>query len=218
MSRRLLPGFFALAISLALVGVVVNAEGIAATGQLSSHSTGVATNSDNTPGDQATAQVPLRRATLDDGSAADMATPVSVRVASIGLEAPVLSVGVDDENQFDVPEADLVGWYRYGSAPGQTGSTVLAAHVAYGGQPGAFLNLTEIEVGELLEVELSDGSVMSYRVLDNVLYDKTALPADELFRKDGDAVLRLITCGGQFDPDDRSYHGNVVVTAEPIDV
>jgi sortase (surface protein transpeptidase) len=140
-----------------------------------------------------------------------------VRIADIGLDAEVLSVGVDEAHQFDVPAAESVGWYKYGSAPGGAGSTVLAAHVDFGGQPGAFFNLADVEPGDTLEVELANGASLQYLVIDNVLYDKTELPADELFRRSGAPVLQLITCGGTFDPDRRSYRGNVVVTAVPVE-
>lgn len=225
MNQRLIPGLFALTISLALVGAAVTASDrpartIDSESLVSFALPAASAASDRT--ESATAQVPLRSADLDSQSELTRSTatvaPVAVRAEALGLQAEVLSVGVDEENQFDVPEAQKVGWYKHGSAPGDAGSTVLAAHVDYAGKRGAFFNLRELTVGEVLEVELADGSLARYRVIDNTLYDKTALPADELFRKDGDEVLRLITCGGEFDPDQRSYVGNQVVTAEPIDV
>ena len=63
---------------------------------------------------------------------------------------------------------------------------------------------------------MSDGTVMQYRIVGNTQYDKTELPAEEVFRKSGETVLQLITCGGEFDPDERSYLANVVVTAVPV--
>ncbi|MGI9595799.1 MAG: class F sortase [Acidimicrobiales bacterium] len=216
MNPRLLAGAFTMAISLALVGAAVTAHEIPAAEEsatLSSQAVVVR------PVGAAEPQVPLRSAFLENQAAGvdESDTPIAVRIPDIGLEATILSVGVDEENQFAVPAADTVGWYKYGSAPGNSGSAVLAAHVDYGGRAGAFFNLGDLKVGEILEVEMLDGAVLRYRVRDNVLYDKQELPADELFRKDGEAVLTLITCGGTFDHDRRSYRGNVVVTAEPIE-
>lgn len=216
MNQRLLFGAFAMAISLALVGAAVTAHDIPAqAGAARLESAAVAVQ----PAGSARAQVPLRSAFLDSQAAGldESRLPVAVRIADIGLDAPILSVGVDEENQFAVPAADTVGWYEHSSTPGSAGSSVLAAHVDYGGRAGAFFNLANLELGETLEVEMADGSVLRYRVTDNVLYDKQELPATELFRKDGNAVLTLITCGGTFDQERRSYRGNVVVTAEPIE-
>lgn len=162
--------------------------------------------------------VPIRSGRLSDNEVADVPHPVAVTVPGIGLLASVIPVGVDANNQLDVPSAELVGWYQYGPHPGSAGSTVLAAHVDYGGVPGAFFDLSNVLPGQLLNVELADGSVMSYEVTGNNVYDKTELPAEELFRKDGDPTLYLITCGGTFDPSARSYQANVVVSAVPVSV
>lgn len=217
MNQRVRSGLLLLGISLALVGAVVSAHEIpAGAGSSLIASEEVVTVAP----DRAQTQVPLRSGLLKDQDVArdPSASPVAVRIADIGLEASILPVGVDAQNRFAVPTAQLVGWYEHSAAPGSsTGSTVLAAHVDYGGQRGAFFDLEAIEVGETLEVEMANGTLLRYRVIDNVLYQKDGLPAQDLFRKDGDSVLQLITCGGTFDSDSRSYQGNVVVTAIPLE-
>ena len=217
MNQRLTSGVFVLAISLAILGAVVTAHKIPADAQGSELESAVV--SLQQPVGRAIAQVPLRSGFLDPNDSStteDESFPVAVRIGQIGLEAPVISVGVDDQNDFDVPAADTVGWYKFSSTPGSTGSTVLAAHVDYAGREGAFFNLEDVSPGDTLEVEMADGTVMAYEVTGSVLYDKEALPAEDLFRKDGAPTLQLITCGGAFDSTERSYLGNLVVTAEPI--
>ncbi len=217
MNQRLLSGALLLAISLALVGAAVTSHDIPA--EAEPVEIGSAVVSVQSVG-AAETQVPLRSAFLDAqvGGEADAApTPVSVRIGEIALEAPVIPVGVDEQQEFDVPAADTVGWYQHSPLPGhEVGSTVLAAHVDYGGSQGAFFDLEDVTIGSILEVEMTDGSVLRYEVTESVLYDKTELPADELFRKTGDPVLQLITCGGIFDGEQRSYRGNLVVTAVPL--
>lgn len=218
MNQRLASGAFVLAISLAVLGAAATAHSIPE-GSLPDAAIGSAVVSVQSAS-SATPQVPLRSGFLDGQTTIvdESAFPVAVRIEDIGLEAPVLSVGVDDQNDFDVPQADTVGWYKYSATPGSVGTTVLAAHVDYGGKPGAFFNLEDLTIGEVLEVEMADGSVLDYRVTGSTLYDKTELPAAELFRSDGAPTLQLITCGGTFDTENRSYNGNLVVTAEPIDL
>jgi hypothetical protein len=208
-----------LAISLAIVGAAVTADDAAGDGRsaaLRSQSVPVPRGVDDSPSDFVS-RVPVRNGELVDDTPEFGPDPVAVRIGDIALDAPVLAVGVDDQNQLAVPAADTVGWYRYSATPGDPGATVLAAHVDYGGRPGAFFNLAELRPGDRVEVELSDGSVLPYRVTGNTQYDKTQLPAEELFRKDGAPVLQLITCGGSFDPTGRTYLANVVVTAVPDD-
>jgi sortase (surface protein transpeptidase) len=154
----------------------------------------------------------------DDAVSADASpTPARVVIPALGLDVDIVSAGVDAEGRFDVPGADQVGWYQYGSAPGDTGSAVLAAHVDFGGRPGAFFELRTLIAGDLINVEFDDGQTRSFEVSDQVLYEKSALPADEIFRRDGPATLHLATCGGTFDEASHSYVGNRVVTALPID-
>ena len=47
------------------------------------------------------------------------------------------------------------------------------------------------------------------------LVDKPAIGVHGVFDRDGESVLRLVTCGGEFDSGRRSYRSNVVVTAVP---
>jgi hypothetical protein len=210
-------GALLLAISLAAVGVIASSSpwDPPADDEATAVEADTATISAAPVTSAPAATVPIRSGRLSDDETVEAVRPVGIRVAGIDLEAPVISVGVDSNNQFAVPAADTVGWYQFSSSPGEAGASVLAAHVDYGGAPGAFFNLEKVLPGDLLEVEMEDGRVILYEVTGNNVYDKTELPANELFRKGGDSVLQLITCGGTFDPDRRSYEANVVVTAEP---
>lgn len=224
MNRRVLSGVLLLASALATVGAAVTAEprdGIERNATIGSElpsEVALAAIGPETAGD---AKVPVRPGLIDEqasgqADATDVALPVAVRSEDIKLDATILSVGVDAENRFDVPAADTVGWYRYSARPGDSGASVLAAHVDYGGRPGAFFNLRELRAGDRIEVEMSDGRTLGYEVTFNTQYDKSELPADELFRKTGDPVLQLITCGGTFDPERHSYKANVVISARPV--
>jgi hypothetical protein len=216
LNKRLVHGVALLAITLAVVGAVGSStewEDERANG-LEPHR--AALESALPRFESAVLATPIRSGRLADQVEDAVLEPIVVRVAGIALEAPVTPVGVDADHQFAVPAADTVGWYRYGASPGTPGAAVLAAHVDYGGRPGAFFNLREVLPGDTLEVEMQDGAVIAYRVTGNTVYDKAELPAEELFRKDGSSVLQLITCGGTFDPAARSYEANLVVTAVPI--
>ncbi len=143
--------------------------------------------------------------------------PVGFQLPDLDIaDAVVLPVGVDAAGDFEVPEADEIGWYRFGSAPGEGGSTVLAAHIAYDGVDGVFRWLASVEIGSEVEVVMDDGTTLTYRITDKVRYDKDELPVEELFDESGPDRLVLITCGGSFNPSLSSYESNDVVFAEPI--
>lgn len=167
---------------------------------------------------------PARRpATLDEAtraaaSAADRA-PVRLRVGAVGLDVPLDAVGVQDDGQMQIPEdADRAGWYRYGPAPGSDqGSAVISGHVDDRSGPGAFLALTDVSEGDEVVVEAADGSRTAYTVVSLRTVAKPELAVQEVFRRDGDHLLQLITCTGPWSPDTRRYTDNLVITAAPVD-
>jgi sortase (surface protein transpeptidase) len=116
----------------------------------------------------------------------------------------------------EVPGAVEVGWYRYGPAPGSSGSAVLAAHVDYEGREGAFFRLRELRPGAEVEVTAKAGASRRFRVTEVVRYPKDELPDDRVFGRDGGPRLALVTCGGEFDRSARTYRDNVVAFAEPV--
>ena len=142
--------------------------------------------------------------------------PVSIMIDDLGIsDAPVVPVGVNEDETFEVPEAEEVGWYRFGPSPGLEGSSVLAAHIAYDGVDGVFRSLADVEPGAEVVVGFDDGSSERFRIVSVTDYFKEDLP-DSLFARDGDPQLALITCGGGFQPELRSYDSNTVAIAIPI--
>ncbi|MGY1635314.1 sortase domain-bontaining protein [Geodermatophilus sp. SYSU D00742] len=143
--------------------------------------------------------------------------PVALAVPSAGIEAPVDAVGVDDDGQMALPgDVDRVGWYRFGPAPGAGGSAVLAGHVDDVEQGlGVLAPLRDTAAGAEVLVTDAAGTVSRWRVVSRDTVEKEALALDRLFTRDGPSRLVLVTCGGPFVPELRSYRDNVVVVAEP---
>lgn len=157
-----------------------------------------------------------RSARLEDLDAADAPRPSRVRIDALGIDAPIVALGVAPSGEMEVPEnAETVAWYAYGPSPGQAGSAVLAAHVDYDGRPGVFFRLTRLRAGDAVVVEFVDSHAQTFVVEERASISKKALPIDELFRREGAPTLTLITCGGDFDAATRSYRNNVVVLAAP---
>ncbi len=153
---------------------------------------------------------------VEPAPAATEPSPSRLRVPALDIDASIIGVGVDDQGLLDVPNPHQVGWYEHGSTPGADGAAVLAAHVDLGHIPGVFYDLDAVLVGDRIYVDFDDGTSRAFDVVDEVLYDKSALPEDDLFRRSGDPLLQLVTCGGSYDPVTRHYLGNRVVTARPV--
>jgi LPXTG-site transpeptidase (sortase) family protein len=158
-----------------------------------------------------------RSARIADLEAQSAAAPGRLIIPSIGVRAPVVPIGVEDDGEMEVP-ADVrdVGWYRHGPAPGEPGATVIAGHVDSREQgAGAFFDLRKLKVGARVKVVDETGRTRHFDVVARRTYDKSRLPIDDLFAREGRSQLVLITCGGDFDTAARSYRSNVVVYAQP---
>jgi hypothetical protein len=146
-----------------------------------------------------------------------VAAPTRVIIAALHIDGPVIPVGVNAASQLDVPpDARTLVWYRNGPSPGGPGSAVIAGHLNWRGTTGIFAKLDKIPVGAAITVVYDDGSQQDFIVSAVELVSKPAVAVDGIFAREGEPVLRLITCGGEFEKAVRSYRSNVVVTAIPV--
>ncbi len=164
--------------------------------------------------DRATGATPTTIPT--DAASVDRSSPRSIRIGDLELDNEVRAVGVEEDGELEVPDETEVGWYKYGSAPGLPGSTVLAAHVSWNREIGPFHQLGNLEPGAEVDVVADDGSTRVYKVVERAVYDKDELPVDRIWRTTGDETLVLITCGGSYNPNIRRYRQNIVIYAVPV--
>jgi hypothetical protein len=151
-------------------------------------------------------------------AAATAVPPARLRIPAIGVDARVDPVAVDpNTDEFAVPPSvDRVGWYRYGPGLEATaGSVVIAGHVDAAKQgAGAFFRLRDLKPGDRVEVTGPDGNPRPFTVTAREIFDKTRIPLERYFARDGALRVTLITCGGPFDRATGHYRDNVVITAE----
>ncbi len=168
------------------------------------------------PATPAPQPVPVRDASPTPPAVAP--APVRLTLPRVGIDAAVDPVGVEPDGSMTIPrEVDRVGWYRFGPAPGQPGSAVLAGHVDSATEGlGAMAPVRSAQVGDEVTVTDASGATTRWRVVARQEFVKQELPRDELFTRDGPPRLVLITCGGPFQADIGSYRDNVVVVAEPV--
>lgn len=178
----------------------------------------VAAESSAPPGSATASPSPLSRRSADLDAAAEppAARPVRVALSSVDIDSVVRPVGVARDAQMQLPpDPRVIGWYEFGPAPASgTGSVVLAGHLdsrRFG--VGPLVRLRDVEAGDPVDVLLSDGTTSTYRVVQVERFDQQALPA-EIFARTGAERLRVVTCGGSYDPD-TGYEKNLVVTAVP---
>ncbi len=149
------------------------------------------------------------------------APPVSLRIPAIGVDSAVIDLGLNPDSTVQVPPLDdpdsKAGWYTGSPEPGTAGPAILLGHIdsrAFG--PGVFYSLGALNPGDQVEIGRQDGSVAVFQVDGVRTYHKDLFPTLEVYGNIDHAGLRLITCGGVFDPDAGSYESNVVAFASLV--
>lgn len=140
--------------------------------------------------------------------------PGRLIIRSIGVNAPVLAVGVDKQGNMGVTNQSFnVGWYSPGVIPGDPGDAVIDGHLDwYDTSRAVFYNLKSVSVGDDIEVQRLDGVTKHFRVsaVRAVAYN-ASVPG--LFVRSGPARLSLITCGGSWSSKLGEYLQRVIVDA-----
>jgi hypothetical protein len=143
--------------------------------------------------------------------------PVSIRIPAIGVRAQVRDLGLAADGSFAVPSLRtpfVTGWYDRGPAPGSPGAAVILGHVdAAGAGPAVFYNLGNLRPGDRIFVTLRSGSTAIFEAYSVAEYLKARFPTTEVYGYTSWPTLRLVTCGGDYDPRTRHYLGNTVVFA-----
>ncbi|MQA34705.1 class F sortase [Modestobacter roseus] len=144
-------------------------------------------------------------------------TPTVLDVPRLGVHHDLVELGLNPDGTVEVPPLSQVrtpGWYRYSPTPGELGPAVILGHIdaaEYG--KGVFYDLGSMRPGDEVDVTRADGTVAVFAVTDVGQYDKDDFPTDAVYGDLDHAGLRLITCGGAFDAQTRSYEDNIVVFA-----
>jgi LPXTG-site transpeptidase (sortase) family protein len=146
-------------------------------------------------------------------SVEDPTAPERLIIPSLDIDANVQDVGRGKTGNMAVPSNYTdVGWYRYGPRPGEVGSAVIDGHVDNGfALDAVFKHLKSLSPGDDIYVETKGGVRLHFVVEDVKTYDANEVPAQKLFLRADGARLNLITCAGDWQPDEKSYNERVVI-------
>ena len=141
--------------------------------------------------------------------------PVRVDIAAVGATAPIDPLGLNPDGTLEVPvRFSRAGWYTGRPTPGETGPAIIVAHRASRRGPGAFWHLPDVRPGQEIVVTRADGSRVAFVVDRLEQHPKSAFPTEAVYGPTPETALRLITCGGPFEPAlGDHYRDNVIVFA-----
>jgi sortase A len=142
--------------------------------------------------------------------------PSRLQIPKINVDAPVEQVGLDSQGRMGVPKvAADVAWYDLGPKPGQAGDAAIAGHLDWTTGPAVFWHLSDLKVGDSIQVLSADGTKLEYRValVRSVAYNSTP---PHVFDTSGNPQLTLITCAGTWDKQHGTYTNRLVINADPV--
>jgi hypothetical protein len=145
---------------------------------------------------------------------AQVSQPVSLTIPAIGVQGNIIHLGLTASGTLQVPSSTAVaGWYTGSPRPGAVGSAVIAGHIDSKTGPGIFFRLSALHPGDRVYVRRADGTLAAFKVTVVRKFAKDTFPTSAVYGAVPDSELRLITCGGTFDPQLGSYLSNTVVYA-----
>jgi sortase (surface protein transpeptidase) len=148
-----------------------------------------------------------------------VARPVELTIPRIGVHTALEKLGRTPQGTLQVPDSTTIaGWYTGSPRPGEIGSSIIAGHIDSTAGPAVFFRLRLLRKGDLVYVQRADGTLVVFSVSAEHMYPKNDFPTEQVYGPVPDAELRLITCGGTFDPATGSYLSNVVVYATQVSV
>ncbi|WP_394360276.1 class F sortase [Amycolatopsis sp. SB7-3] len=145
--------------------------------------------------------------------------PTNVKIPKIGAESSLVTVAVGKDGKMSVPSAKnpmQAAWYRLSPVPGDVGPSILLGHVDGNKQPGIFYKLKDVNPGDEVLVERSDGKNLKFVVEKKDQVPKDQFPEEAVYGNTDKPQLRLITCGGVFDKEEHSYKDNIIVYANLV--
>ena len=148
-----------------------------------------------------------------------VAAPVSLTIPLIGVQTNLMTLGLGRDGTLQVPAlsmASVAGWYTGSPRPGAIGSAIIVGHVDTTSGPAVFDRLDTLTRGDKIYVKRADGTLVEFRVTSVQQYPKDHFPTEAVYGPVPDPELRLITCGGAFDPATRHYVLNIVVYATEV--
>jgi LPXTG-site transpeptidase (sortase) family protein len=139
--------------------------------------------------------------------------PARIVIPAISVDAKMTKVGVrnDGSGSMEVPPYGLAAWFKGGPLPGAAGPAVIIGHVDSKSKPDVFNRLKDLKPGDQILVYDKSGDVATFVMDSGELVLKSELPTQRIWNQTTDAVIRLVTCGGQWDAARGHYASNYIV-------
>lgn len=142
--------------------------------------------------------------------------PKKILIRSVWIKGDIDQVGLARDGTIDTPSYERAGnaaWYKHSPTPGEAGASVILGHVDSKKDRAVFFELRRVKRGDRIEITRADGSKPVFTVDSIEQFAKNDFPTERVYANTADPTLRLVTCGGRFDPAIKDYLDNIIVFA-----
>lgn len=145
--------------------------------------------------------------------------PIRLVIPKINVDTEIESVGVTEKGEMAVPLGPTSAtWFNLGPRPGAMGSAVISGHYGWkNGIPAVFDNLNKLEVGDKIYIVDLVGGGTVFVVREIRSYNEKEDASNVFSSSDGKSHLNLITCGGTWNKEAKSYSNRLVVFADKVE-
>lgn len=145
--------------------------------------------------------------------------PKRIIIPKIYVKSLIQLVSTDQEGRIAVPNNIYVaGWYINSVRPGENGLSIIDGHRDGKKNHGIFYNLEKLKKDDKISIEYGDGSLREFLVIDVVQIVTEEAQEVMYERLEGvEKQLVLVTCGGEYDNELKTYIDRVIVRAKGIE-
>ena len=141
--------------------------------------------------------------------------PKIITIPKINVKSRIKQLAMKADGSLDAPKNIYdAGWYTQSSKPGsQGGASLIDGHVSGPTQKGVFYNIKNLKNGDLVIIELGNGSKLDYKVVKVEVKKSEEVNMSKMLVPEiaGTHGLNLITCTGKFDSKTRTYADRALV-------
>ena len=145
--------------------------------------------------------------------------PRALYIDKLKVAARVLPMSVNNDGSVQSPKNIYdAGWYNASAKPGDVGATFIDGHASGPTRQGLFAYLDTLKSGDTLRVELGDGTLHSYEVINVDTVPLANFDMNTALRPPSGTLkgLNLMTCTGKWLPDKKTYDHRVVVYTKEV--
>lgn len=145
--------------------------------------------------------------------------PKTIELSRIGVSGYIQKIGLRGNSEIGVPSnISVAGWYSGSVKPGDKGISIIDGHLQGSYRPGIFEHLDQMMPGDTIKITFGDDSSKSFEVVRVKSYPRAKASAMLLSHDPAiSRQLNLITCGGEYQEDNKEYAERVLVVAKARD-